>query len=137
MPDPEAPQNLEVSKKLEAPKLKGIVIESPPREQIKTPPAPVDGKGKGKLVEPARPLKKQRLGPILEQRQLFSTTELTDKMEKLDLQNYLLLHKKAGASGQAMSIDLLARMVQSSNLISADLWDRFKTKSPSLFLSSA
>ena len=62
----EAPKKLEVSKKPEAPEDKGIIIWSPPREQIKTPPTPVIGKGKQVMVEPPRPLKKQKLTPIPE-----------------------------------------------------------------------
>lgn len=92
------------------------------------------GKGKEVMVQSSRPLKNQRLEPIPEQRRLISTPELGDRMEKLNTQQCLVLHKNAGASGQAMAVDLGARVAQSCNLISGDLWEHFKRDEPTALL---
>ena len=54
-------------------------------------------------------------------------------MERLGVQQYLSLHKNAGASGQTMAVDLVARMVQSLNVAGGDLWERFKIDEPLAF----
>ena len=48
----EVPKKHDVSRKLEALKWKGVIIGSPLQDKSPTPPAPVLGKEKEKMVEP-------------------------------------------------------------------------------------
>ena len=91
-PELEVSKKLKVSKKSEAPKLKGITIGSPRRDKPPTPPAPVLGKGKGKLIEHPHPAKKQKPTPILEQRQLTPTPE-QENWREFNSQLHLRLHQ--------------------------------------------
>lgn len=72
--------------KFEVPKTKGIVIGYLSRDQNPTLLAFVIGKGKGKLVELHRPLKKKSLESFLEHERPRITPELGDKMDKLNTQ---------------------------------------------------
>ena len=57
LPEHDIPKEPEVPKQLEALKLKGVVFKEP-APQTKTLPTPVEGKGKGVLVEFSCPTKR-------------------------------------------------------------------------------
>ena len=91
----------------------------------KSLPAPVEGKGKGKLEEPSRPPKRQKLTPVREQRQVIPDPEVITWRE-VDTREHLSLSINAGATGQAMCIDLMTRVARSLTTVSSDLWEHFK-----------
>lgn len=122
VPEHEVSKTSEAPKKPEAPKLKGIVFKSPAQEQIDAPPAPVEGKGKGEVVELPCPSIKQNLIPLLEQRQMIPDPEVITRKE-VDLQQHLSLYENAGASGQAIAVDMMSWMAQSLNVVGIDLCD--------------
>ena len=113
--------------KVEAPKTKGIIIKSPARDQIQTPPSPVIGKGKGKVVDLPPPPKRPHLEAIPKHGRPSTTPKLGEKMEKISTQQCLLLNKNVGASGAAMAVDLGTRMAKTCSALSAEVWEHFKT----------
>ena len=89
----------------------------------------MEGKGKGKFVEPPCLAKKQKLTPVPEQRLLTFIPEVVNRRE-VDIQQHLSLHENAGSSRQAIAVDMMSRMAQSLNVVGNDLWERFRTDDP-------
>ena len=121
LPELEIPNKPEVQKKPEAPKLKGVVFKEP-APQTKTLPAPVEGKGKGKLVEPPFPTNKQKLTPVVEQGLVTPDPKVITRRE-VDTREHLSLSDSAGATGKAMAVDLMTRVARSLSTVDTKLWE--------------
>ena len=125
VPEPAAPK---------APKQKSLVIKEPTPQTLALPP-PVEGKGKQKVVEPARPPKKPKhnndpppsVPPVI--------VPETDREKILKTPFFAKLNPAAGDVGLTMATDYAKWLGQCMSSVASEVWDHVLVDQPNSLLS--
>ena len=117
-----------------APKSKNLTIREP-TAQAPTLPPPVVGKGKGKLTEPPRPLKRLRHAreSSLPASPLDATETTTARIAKPQL--HAALHPVAGDVGFTMFNDYAKWLGQCASSVAPETWEHILIDKPNSLLS--
>lgn len=122
---PSEPEDLEpeiplVRKKSKTPKEKDVTIKEPlPTTKPKV--AKVEGKGKGKQVEP--PAKRKKMTVIPDPRQTPPALEVTTRPD-IDVSHRIALHRAATASDDTLATCTMESTVCSLNLLGGEFWGK-------------
>lgn len=76
-------------------------------------------------MDPSRLAKRQKLTPVREQTQMVPDPEVITRRE-VDTREHLSIHEHAGATGQAMAVDLMYRVAHSISIFGRDLWNQLR-----------
>lgn len=116
------------------PKSKSLNIREPTAQAPKLPP-PVEGKGKGKLTEPPRPLKRLRHArePSLPVSPPDSTEPTTARIAKPQLHD--AIHPVAGDVGFTMFNDYAKWLGQCASSVAPETWEHILIDQPNSLLS--
>ena len=117
-----------------APKSKSIKIKEPTAQAPSLPP-PVEGKGKGKMDEPVRPLKRLRHArePSLPASSPDASETAPGRTAKAQL--HATLHPAAGDTGFTMFNDYAKWLGQCASSVAPETWDHILVDQPNSLLS--
>ena len=117
-----------------APKSKTLTIKEPTAQAPSLPP-PVEGKGKGKMDEPPRPLKRLRHArePSLPASSPDASETAPGRITKAQL--HATLHPAAGDTGFTMFNDYAKWLGQCASSVAPDTWDHILVDQPNSLLS--
>ena len=117
-----------------APKSKSLTIKEPTAQAPSQPP-PVEGKGKGKVVEPPRPLKTLRhtREPSLPASSPDASEAVTKRIAKPQL--HAALHPAAGDTGFTMFNDYAKWLGQCASSVAPETWEHILIDQPNSLLS--
>ena len=121
-----------------APKSKSLTIREPTAQAPKLPP-PVEGKGKGKLTEPPRPLKRLRHArePSLPASSPDTTETATETATAriVKPQLHAALHPVAGDVGSSMFNEYAKWLGQCASSVAPETWEHILIDKPNSLLS--
>ena len=117
-----------------APNSKSLTIKEPTAQAPSLPP-PVEGKGKGKMDEPPRPLKRLRHArePSLPASSPDASEIAPGRIAKP--QHHATLHPAAGDTGFTMFNDYAKWLGQCASSVAPETWDHILVDQPNSLLS--